>query len=222
VLSALKAQALLNESVGAGYIDRNWPPALRESGEWPLVGLRQSFLNGALTRLIDPDTVLRAKIVEFVGKGEFGLGSGRRADGSYDHVWFDGPIASDEVAFDPGVFLLAKGKALALMAGVPAPTVILPPVEGPTVIPEEPLEEIERPGTAADTATVRLVGNVPSEVWNRMGTKLVPKLKNAGELRVGIDLQVTARRDSMKTLVADIRTILQELGLSDKVQIEER
>jgi len=58
VISALKAQALLNESVGAGYIDRNWPPALKESGAWPLMSLRQSFLNGSLTRLLDPDTLL--------------------------------------------------------------------------------------------------------------------------------------------------------------------
>jgi hypothetical protein len=49
VVSALKSEALLNESVGAGYIDRNWPPALKESGAWPLASLRQSFLNGALT-----------------------------------------------------------------------------------------------------------------------------------------------------------------------------
>ena len=53
VIGALKAEALLNESVGAGYIERNWPPALKSSGEWPLASLRQSFLNGSLTRLLD-------------------------------------------------------------------------------------------------------------------------------------------------------------------------
>ena len=36
VITALKSQALLNESVGAGYIERNWPPALKDSGAWPL------------------------------------------------------------------------------------------------------------------------------------------------------------------------------------------
>ena len=77
VISALKSSALLNESVGAGYLERNWPPALKESGAWPLVSLRQSFLNGSLTRLVDPDAVLCRKIVEFVDKGDFGLGSGR-------------------------------------------------------------------------------------------------------------------------------------------------
>ncbi|HQN20657.1 MAG TPA: hypothetical protein PKV86_16010, partial [Syntrophobacteraceae bacterium] len=36
VITALKSQALLNESVGASYVERNWPPALRDSGAWPL------------------------------------------------------------------------------------------------------------------------------------------------------------------------------------------
>ena len=40
VIAALKSAALLNESVGAGYLDRNWPPALQESGAWPLASLR--------------------------------------------------------------------------------------------------------------------------------------------------------------------------------------
>ncbi len=61
IISALKAEALLNETVGVGYIDRNWPPAFKSSGAWPLASLRQSFLNGALTRLLDPDNVLRAR-----------------------------------------------------------------------------------------------------------------------------------------------------------------
>jgi hypothetical protein len=45
VIAALKSEALLNESVGVGYIERNWPPALKDSGAWPLASLRQSFLS---------------------------------------------------------------------------------------------------------------------------------------------------------------------------------
>ena len=52
VVTALRSEALLSESVGAGYLDRHWPPAFKETGAWPLTGLRQSFLNGSLTRLI--------------------------------------------------------------------------------------------------------------------------------------------------------------------------
>ena len=84
VVTALKTEALLSETIGAGYLDRHWPPAFKETGAWPLTSLRQSLLNGSLTRLIDPDVVLRRKIVEFVEGGAFGLASGTKADGRYD------------------------------------------------------------------------------------------------------------------------------------------
>ena len=77
VIAALKSEALLNESVGAGYIERNWPPALKDAGAWPLASLRQSFLNGSLTRLVDPDAILKSKIVEFVGRRRLWPGVGR-------------------------------------------------------------------------------------------------------------------------------------------------
>src|SRR4029079_16187006 len=86
VLLNLKSGALLNESVGASYIERNWPPALKDSGAWPLASLRQSFLNGSLTRLVDPDATLKSKIVEFVTRGDFGLSSGQKSDGAYERI----------------------------------------------------------------------------------------------------------------------------------------
>lgn len=84
VIHTLKPHAWLNESVGAGYIERNWPPALKESGVWPMAGLRQGFLNGSLTRLLHPDGTLRDKIVEFVQRRDFGLASGLKPDGTYE------------------------------------------------------------------------------------------------------------------------------------------
>ena len=111
VIAALKSGALLNESVGAGYIDRHWPPAFKEAGAWPLTSLRQSFLNGALTRLMDPDAVLRRRIVEFVSDGDFGLASGSKGDGQYGRLWYAEPVGAEEVAFESGVFLLTKAKA---------------------------------------------------------------------------------------------------------------
>ena len=59
VMAALKSEGYLNESVGAGYLERNWPTALRPSGVWSLAGLRKSFLDGSLTRLPDPEAARR-------------------------------------------------------------------------------------------------------------------------------------------------------------------
>ena len=105
-IAALKSEALLNESVGAGYLERHWPPALKASRTWPLASLWQSFLNGSLTRLMDPDAGLRSKLVEFVERGDFGLASGPRSDSTYDRVWYAELILPEEVAFEAGVFFI--------------------------------------------------------------------------------------------------------------------
>ena len=111
IISVLKTEARLNESVGAGYLDRNWPPALKPAGEWPLNSLRQSFLNGSLTRLIDPDAVPRRQIIAFVSNGDFGFASGRRDDCSFGRLWYLDLLLPEEVAFEANVFLLTKTKA---------------------------------------------------------------------------------------------------------------
>jgi hypothetical protein len=222
VIAALKSNALLNESVGAGYIDRNWPPALKESGAWPLTSLRQSFLNGALTRLLDPDSVLRNKIVEFVGRGDFGLASGQQSDGTYERVWFEQLISPEEAEFDSGVFLLTKAKAKSLKAGVA-------PSEGPRPIPPEPSTETQpetgsTPGVvkaaAVSVVTLHLVGTVPPELWNRLGTKLIPKLRSSPDLKLGVDVSVTVDAGSARNLEAELRQAIEDLDLGSRISIE--
>jgi hypothetical protein len=224
VIAALKSESLLNESVGAGYIERNWPPALKKSGAWPLASLRQSFLNGSLTRLVDPDAILRAKIVEFVSRGDLGMASGRKPDGNYERVWFEEPVATDEVAFDAGVFLLRKDSAEALKMGVPPVPVPEPssqPGSGPITTPEPGPAQRPGPELGATTKTLRLVGTVPLEVWNRLGTKILPKLRTGSDLRIGLEFTVTVKADIAGSLAAELQQILQELGLAEAVRVEE-
>ena len=219
VIAALKSEALLNESVGAGYIERNWPPALKDAGAWPLASLRQSFLNGSLTRLVDPDAILKGKIVEFVSRGEFGLASGRKADGSYQRVWFEELAGPDEVAFESDVFLLRNATARVLKAGAPVPpptsptdTTPKPPTPGPTPTLD--------PTPGATTRTLRLVGTIPPELWNRLGTKVLPKLRSGSDLKIDVDLTATVNADAAPVLAAELHQILQDLGLGDAVSIQ--
>jgi hypothetical protein len=219
VIAALKSEALLNESVGAGYIERNWPPALKDAGAWPLASLRQSFLNGSLTRLVDPDAILKGKIVEFVSRGEFGLASGRKADGSYERVWFEELAGPDEVAFESDVFLLRNATARVLKAGAPVPpptsptdTTPKPPTPGPTPTLD--------PTPGATTRTLRLVGTIPPELWNRLGTKVLPKLRSGSDLKIDVDLTATVNADAAPVLAAELHQILQDLGLGDAVSIQ--
>jgi Protein of unknown function (DUF499) len=226
VISALKSQALLNETVGAGYLERRWPPALKEVGAWPLASLRQSFLDGALTRLMDPDAVLRHKIVEFVGQGDFGLASGYRPDGTYDHLWYREAMAPEEVAFEANVFLLTKAKAQALKVKVkPEPTLMPVPEPGPQPLPwsapEPSLEAVPEPVPASHSHTLRLVGSIPPEVWNRLGTRVLPKLRTGNDLRVDVDLSVSLNTGLVRSMVSELRQILQDLDLEDRLRIEQ-
>ena len=225
VITALKSQALLNESVGAGYIERNWPPALKASGAWPLASLRQSFLNGSLTRLLDPDATLRSRIVEFVRKGDFGLAYGQKPDGGYERVLFEESIDPADVTFEPDVFLLLKSVARSLKA---APEPVPGGGAGPTPTPEpepvpgqepEPQPEPE-PVPGATTRTFRICGDIPPEVWNRLGTKVLPKLRSGSKLKIGIEFSVTVESGVAQSFQTDLKQILDDLGLADRVRVE--
>jgi hypothetical protein len=231
IITALKSQGLLNEGVGSGYIDRNWPPALKESGAWPLTSLRQSFLNGALTRLPDPDTTLRKKIGEFVEKGDFGLASGD-ASGGYQRVWFKEWVSPDEISFEPNVFLLTKAKGQALKTnptpGKPTTLFDTPAAEAGDSPSPEPatgtLTEEQKPEDAGvltpSSRTLRVIGTVPPELWNRVGIKLLPKLKSGENLAVRIEFTVEVKADVATGLQSELRQILEDLGLGNRVQVE--
>jgi hypothetical protein len=221
IVAALKAEALLNESVGAGYLDRNWPPALEASGTWPLSNLRQAFLNGTLTRLLDPDKILRTKIAEFVARGDFGLASGQRPDGTFARVWYEESVASDEIAFEADVFLLKKARAQDLKRVEPP----VGPSPGPSPAPGPTPGPWPAPGPSPEPApvgmrTVRIVGTLRPELWNRLGTRIIPKLRPGSELRLGVDFSVTVEGSQAGQLEADLRQIVDELGLGDSLRIE--
>lgn len=217
VISALKSQALLNESVGSGYIERNWPPALKESGTWPLSSLRQSFLNGSLTRLLDPDTVLRTKIVEFVQKGDFGLASGQNLKGDYERIWYNEPVEPDEVAFESGVFLILKSKVKPAEPK-PSPTPIPEPTPKPSLTPE--FTPQPKPVLEPICSTLRIAGEIPPELWNRLGTKILPKLRSGKDLKLGINFCVTVDQNAAANLESEINQILDDLNLQGKVIVD--
>lgn len=228
IVTVLRSEALLSESVGAGYIERNWPQALAASGAWPLSGLRQSFLNGALTRLLDADGVLKPKIVELVGRGDFGLGSSAKPDGTYERIWFEEPLPPEDVAFEAGVFLLKKDRAKALRSreAGSGPTVVLPgPDQEPP--PGEPDGELAPrtdtpplPIAGTGSRVLRLLGEVPPEVWNRIGTRLIPKLRSGKGLKLGVDLSVRVDAALAPDFEAELRLALEDLDLSKEVRVE--
>jgi hypothetical protein len=191
-------------------------------GAWPLSGLRQAFLNGSLTRLLDVDAVLKAKIVEFVGKGDFGLASGQQPGGGFSRCWFKELISSDEVVFDGQTFLLLPAVAERLSARPAAPTeTASPPETGiPTASPA-PSTPVSPGGPAtAAPGVIRLTGSIPPEIWNRVGNKLIPKLRTGDSLEVSVGLTVRVTGAESVRFLAEIEQILTDLGLADRIRAE--
>ena len=233
VVAALKSSALLNDSIGARYLARNWPPALKAGGAWPLVSLRQSFLDGSLTRLIDPDAVLRRKVVEWVGDGEFGLGSGRGADGRFEHVSFQETVAAEDVMFESDVYLLTRTAAESAKATPepdPGPAESQPgaaAVTGGLFTPAASQEAAPTPRPPAPSEppadhTIRVHGKIPAETWNRVGARLLPKLRgNSGrDLQVTVSFELTAGAPGADALLADLRRIVDDLRLDGSLRID--
>ena len=237
IVAALKSSALLNDSIGARYLERNWPPALKAAGAWPLGSLRQSFLDGSLTRLADPDAVLRRKVVEWVGDGEFGLGWGRGADGRFEHVSFREPVAPDDVLFESDVHLLnrtAAENAKAASRPDPQPAgadVGAHPAPGPagpaageaaTGQDPAPAPGPPAPTGSAARRAIRVHGTIPAETWNRVGARLLPKLRgNAGrDLEVTVSFELTAGGPETDTLLADLRQTVADLRLAEALSID--
>ena len=228
IVTALKSEALVIENVGTGYIGRNWPPAFSDSGAWPLSSLRQSFLDGSLTRLLDPDTALREKITESVKTGDFGLASGEKAGGGYERIWHSESVPAEEVVFESGVFLLTKAKAVELSQ---APT-IEPP--GPVADDDEgggpgqedpptpqPSPDDPAPVPSNQKARVSITGTIPRESWNRVGTRLMPKLQGGEEVNARVELSAIVGAEQAQSMAVELRQALEDLGLNLQLDVSE-
>jgi len=161
--------------------------------------------------------------VEFVAKGDFGLASGQSSDGGFQRIWFEQPIGPEEVTFESNVFLLSKAKAKELTSvAVPVGERPVQPEPTPTPEPEPetptPVEPVTEPEPR--TRTLHLTGNIPPEVWNRLGTKVIPKLRTGTDVSIEVKFSTTVDLSLSKNLEADLKQLLQDLGMVEKFIIE--
>jgi len=67
---------------------------------------------------------------------------------------------------------------------------------------------------------VRVSGSVPPELWNRLGTRVLPKLRSGDELKITVSFEVSVQSASADDLRAQLRQILSDLGLEGSVSVE--
>lgn len=78
---------------------------------------------------------------------------------------------------------------------------------------------MSEPEPTATKNTIRIQNDVPPEVWNRTGTKLLPKLRSGSELTVGINIRVCVDGTVANNLQSDIKQVLEDPGITDRVEI---
>jgi hypothetical protein len=211
ILARLRHDSLLSREIGASYIERNWPPALKESGAWPLVSLKAAFFQGQFTRLEKADDALRTTISRAVSQGLLGLASGKDPN-SFNRVWFKEQVELADITFDYDTYLLTAAKAKALKqapsqstaspAAAPAPTqpftLTGPPASTPASSKEIP---------------VSWHGLLKREQWNLFSLKVLTRLAQADDLQ--IEVKVSAKLKEAQTL-EQLNAALKELGIADQ------
>jgi hypothetical protein len=70
------------------------------------------------------------------------------------------------------------------------------------------------------SVVVSVSGEVPPEQWNRLGTRLLPKLRAAGNATALIRLQAEVDAARVAVLSAELKQVVDELGLSAGLRIE--
>jgi hypothetical protein len=226
VISTLRSRALLNDSPGASYLERKWPEPFKKCGAWPISALRQAFLNGTMERVLEPDLYIKNKLPEFVMRGDFGYASGAQGAG-YSRLWFNEMLPQEEISFDSDVYLLLPKVAQELKSGASKPAVIveepIPPTtstSGASLFPSDGFTSTEAAPAVAQQQLVTLRGEIPTEVWNRLGRTLIPKLKSGTDLVVKLDVSVQVDNDTVQGFQQELLQTLRDLNLADAVTVK--
>jgi hypothetical protein len=130
-------------------------------------------------------------------------------------------MSPDEVVFDGQTYLLLPSAAKALRTAPPAGPDGRPAeaAAGPAV----PVESEAAVATAspvmetAGTRRIRLSGSIPPEVWNRVGNRLLPKLRSGVNLDVSVGFEIEVDAATADHFLSEIRQILEDLALSGRV-----
>jgi hypothetical protein len=67
---------------------------------------------------------------------------------------------------------------------------------------------------------ISVTGNIPAEQWNRLGTRLIPKMRAAGKLTAAIRLEAEVDPTRATALSTELQQVIDEIGLSGSIRIE--
>jgi hypothetical protein len=77
-------------------------------------------------------------------------------------------------------------------------------------------------GGAGGRAIISVAGSIPPEQWNRLGTRLLPKMRAAGTVTATILLEIKLDESKAPALSTELSQIVEENGLSATVHVAQR
>ena len=86
--------------------------------------------------------------------------------------------------------------------------------------PEPLIAESSERDEHREGVVLHIKGAVPPELWNRLRTKVLPKLRAGSELRGGIDFSVTFPAELAGNVRAEIQQALDDVDLADEVKLD--
>jgi hypothetical protein len=209
IVSRLKQDGLLEESVGPDFLVRNWPPALEE---WNTKAVRDAFFaSPKFPRLLDPN-VLKETIARGVQEGKFGY----RGSQSMPIVIDEPSFRAEDVEISDQVVLLPRNKAVALKGTLPSPT------EGeyaPQLAKEPKTAQKELSATPELTSPpikskLAWEGELPPQKWTNFYMKVLTRFATDPSLRLHVRFEVAPESGITQQQLEDIKRALEELGLS--------
>jgi hypothetical protein len=230
ILTRLKQEDLVSDSVGANQLIRYWPPALPE---WSTKSVRDAFYaSPKFPRLLKMDAVK-----DTISKGlDHGLLAyvGKASDGTYKPFFYKKSLAAAEIELSDEVFIITKETAEAYLAKG-ASAVVTPPQPGgdagpggppvgvpggtpppPGLTPPGPRPDHDTgPPPSAELVGLTWTGEVSPQKWMNFYTKVLSRFATAGGLKLTVIIDVEPPGGIASTKLEETRTALRELGLDE-------
>jgi hypothetical protein len=221
------ADRLIDKLAPAALLSARFALLPDESGAVELDKLVAQFARlTRLPKLASPD-VLRRCLADGVKQRIFGLASGSDWRAEDAVLRFGTDVSLDEIAFQPGTWLVRAKAIDALLRSRPAPSTPLPTVE-PEVSDAEPLhgEPSEQPTPKPSSANPRSVRVILSQVpadKARDVVKVAVLPLHANSVSTAFDIVITAEGGtagiSRETLDLVVREGLRQLGLDARIEV---
>ena len=223
ILTRLRQDGDIEEAVSPSFLDRNWPPALKE---WSTKAVRDAFFaSPQFPRLLNSeslkDTIARGvenRVLAYVGK---------RPDGTYEPFQWKTSLTAFDVELSDDMYIIQKATAEAYVAGKsvpstsPVPQSPQPPIEGTTGTPPPKPTRAPVPATPpVGISRVTWQGDVPPQKWMNFYTKVLSKFATQTGLKIGLNVEIAPEGGVSNQKLDEIKVALRELGLSDELSLD--